>query len=265
MYTEFISRRKMMRLKKLLALGMATTFVFASTMTAFADDTVVKEADTAGAYSATVTVTDTITTPIINVTVPTSTSFTIDPYEIAGEGQIVSTGQTIINKSNVGIAVGATLTGKIDTAGGSGVTLASAALKGTETTKSAFLYLNVVEGVVDTEADGYDADDDTTWTIKEKTAGTLSAAYDSKSTSQIVLATKAATKAGMVTLAAANYKNNDGEVQDEYQSDATYAMYKICGSVATKPASAWTSKDTVGVDLVFTFVPQTTKAASSSN
>lgn len=112
---------------------------------------------------------------------------------------------------------------------GSEAVLATAPLKGTETTKSVFAFLE----------------------LKQKTAAadelTTAPAYDAKAATQVAFSTKGTTKKDMVTLPAGD-------------SSATYAGYKIFGDVASKPAKAWAATDTVDMSIVFQFDPVKTTA-----
>lgn len=212
-----------MKLKGFLATLMATTMVLGGTIGVSADP--ITAPNESGAYTQKVTGNSTITVPTIKITVPTDLSLTVDPYNIDGEGQINSEDRFIKNDSNVKIAVGMGLyaTKEAD----SKVTLATAPLKGTETTKSAFIYADVVSS-----ADGSTAEH------PDK--------YDAKSASQFPLAigtdAKYTTKNNMITL-------------DKGNSSPTYAAYKFAGTVATNNKEAWTDKDKLTVNVVFNFTP----------
>ncbi len=214
-----------MKLKGFLATLMATTMVLGGTIGVFASsDPKVIDSDTDGAYTTTVSGSSEITTPEIKITVPTDLSLTINPYNIGGTGQITSADQYIKNESNVGIAVGMEL---YATKGEeSKITLATAALKGSETTKSAFIYADVVS------SDGETA--------------THATSYNARSDGQILLAIgtegQHTTKTKMITLDAGN-------------NEATYAAYRFQGEVATNNKEAWTDKDILTVNVVFNFTP----------
>lgn len=214
-----------MRAKKLLATLLATTMVFGTTMSVFAAEPI-SAPDENGVYSSTVEGNSEITTPTIKITVPTSVSLTIDPYNIGNKGQIASEDQFIKNESNVPISVGMGLYAtKADET--CEIVLATAALKGTETTKSVFAYADIVA-----------SDDGSTATHAE--------AFDTKSTSQFALAygtaEKHTTKANMITLAKGS-------------ESATYAAYRFQGAATTKNAKAWASTDVLTVTVVFNFTP----------
>lgn len=212
-----------MKLKGFLATLMATTMVLGATVGVSATE-ITAPSDT-GAYTSTVSGDSTVTTPTIKITVPTDISLTVDPFNIGGDGQVTSEDQYIKNESNVDIAVGM---GLYATKGeSSDIVLATAPLKGTETTKSAFIYADVVSST-----DGQSADH--------------TATYDAKSTSQFPLAigteSKYTTKNNMITLKAGD-------------ENATYAAYKFMGSVTTKNTKAWADTDVLTVNVVFNFTP----------
>lgn len=221
--------------KKLLTLALAGVLALSSSTMALAADKVV-ENPTDGVYSATVDVTTETTVPTIKVTVPGELTVGINPYKleyaIGGENytdSIANVEQSIKNESTVAVSISATAGA---TAKGEAV-LATTALKGTETTKSIFAYLEMKE-----KAD-------------EDTPATFATAYDTKATNQVVFTAKATTKKDMVTLAAGD-------------STATYAGFKIFGGVAAKPAKPWTSTDGVDLSLVFTIDPVVATPASGS-
>ncbi len=155
--------------------------------------------------------------PTINITLSDTSAKKIglNPYGLAYEAA----------ESDVAISVSATA----KAVAGSEAVLATAPLKGTETTKSVFAFLE----------------------LKQKTAAadelTTAPAYDAKAATQVAFSTKGTTKKDMVTLPAGD-------------SSATYAGYKIFGDVASKPAKAWAATDTVDMSIVFQFDPVKTTA-----
>lgn len=216
--------------KKILSLGLATVLALSSVSMAFAADVAIETTDANGAYASEVPVDSTTKVPAIKVTVPTASSIGINPYQmefkvgdVTAKTQIISADYYIKNESDVPIAVDVTVTGKIDSP--SEAVFATAALKGNETTKSVFLYMEI----------GAAADD--------STPASYGNAYDAKSPNQILVGTKAVTKKATVELAAG-------------KEAPTYASYKFFGATATNPAKAWTDADEVGATVVFSFVPQ---------
>lgn len=205
---------------------MALSMVLSGSIIASADT--ITTPNEAGVYSQDVTVDTTVKVPTISVDVPASASIAINPYNLeydvdgtAYTDSIVSVEQTITNESDVAVSVGATA--KAAASSGSDVVLATAALKGTETTKSVFAYLEL--------APKTDA----------STPGTYSASYNSKAANQLVLG-KETTKSDMITL-------------DAGDDTPTYAGFKVIGSAASKPAKSWTENDTVDVTLTFNINP----------
>lgn len=223
-----ISRRKDMK-KKVMALVLAGAMLIGGSFTALASEINTAES---GAYSAKLEAESGIKTPTIKITVPTAVAVTLNPYKIKttvgsntdSQEQIVSDTYFIKNESNVEIRVDASL--KMTPATGGKVVLASAPLTGKETTKSAFVYLDV-----SSSADG---------TTKYNYASELS--FDKTSKSQIVGGKTAAKKTGLINL-------------DAGDLSATYAKYTFGGGCATTNTEAWASTDTVAVELIWTFVP----------
>ena len=216
--------------KKIISLALATAMVMGGAMSVSATEIT---SDTEGIYSSDVTMATDVKVPEIKITVPTENSITLNPYGIAvGDDnktdKIVMNGTaednfTIKNESNVQIGVNATAKA---TANGDAV-LATAALKGTETTKSVFLYLEV------------------------KTGAEYAAKYDTKATNQLAFAAKGATKENIVTLAAGD-------------SSATSCEYAILGDCSSTPEKAWTADDNVTLELTWSFTPQLAKPAASN-
>jgi hypothetical protein len=217
--------------RKLVSLALATAMVLGGTFTAFADDeatptsvTITGPAAETG-YESKVTVSTDLEVPEVKITVPTTANITLNPYSIEiGDDKDTSTivmeKGTITNESNVPIAVTAAVKGTAP----KDVTLATAALKGTETTKSVFMYLALYK-------DGKVPD------------------YDSKATDQIVVGTKEVSK----TITTLGIKDADDASCD----------YTFAGSCASNAAKAWTAADKVDVTLTWTFMPTANKASES--
>lgn len=213
--------------KKILALILAGTMVMGSCLTASATEI---STATDGQYKADVEVTEDITTPTIKITVPTTAAVTLNPYQLkttvgnntGATTKVVSDSYFIKNESNVAIRVDGKLQ-VVPTATTSKVVLATGALTGKETTKTALIYLDVQSASSDSD---------------KKTV----AAFDKASTSQILGGKTAVTKNGLITLA-------------EGDSTATYAHYTFGGDVVTTPAVPWSDDDTVDVSLTWVFTP----------
>lgn len=209
--------------KKILSLGLVLVMSMSASMMAFAADTVIENPNASGVYGGTdVNITGDTKVPVINITVPSDGAVGVNPYQLKhnvgdltnATDSLISPEYTIKNESNVAIRVDVAVTG---TPAGETV-FSAAALKGTELTKSVFMYFD----------------------IKEK-AGAYTD-FNLKSTSQVVVGTKTIAKKGVITLG-------------EGATTATEANYKFFGGVATNPTSAWTAADKVDVKLVFTFAP----------
>ena len=216
--------------KKILAIALLGAMTLSMNSVAFAADTVVNAPEpTSGVYKADVDVSTEVSVPTIKITVPGDTKVAINPYKMAYEMDSVeytdvlaNAEKAIKNESDVAISVSATASAKASE--GSEVVLATTALKGTETTKSVFAYLEVAEKT------------------DESTAAAFAESFNTKAANQLALTTKETTKKGMITLAAGD-------------ATATYAGFKILGDAAAKPAKAWTTADKMDISLVFSFDP----------
>lgn len=212
--------------KKILSLAMAGALVLSAGSVVSAADTTIS-APTDGVYSGTVEATGEMETPTISITMSDTTGKKVglNPYGLEytlGSEQlrdsIANKAETITNASNVPISVNATTTAAIPS--GSEAVVATGALKGTETTKSVFAYLQIALG------DSVTSDK-----------------YDTKAANQLIFATKSTTKKAMVKLDASTGTNKK-------------ATYKIFGDLAKKPAKAWADADTVDFKIVYQFEPE---------
>lgn len=202
-----------MKKNKLFALVLACVMVLSMATPAFAEE---------------LNITGSTQAPTINVTVPSTGTVIINPYEMEvtqGDAEvtdkIISATQYIVNESDVAIGITVAITG---TASGNAV-LATAALKGTETTNSVFMYLEIAKATAD------DGTGDPTW-----------AESYTKAAGQIIVTSKETTTKDVLVLGAGD-------------ETATYAAFRLAGDVASKPATAWTTTDKVDVKIVFTFNP----------
>ncbi|MCI8307369.1 MAG: hypothetical protein HFH14_04895 [Lachnospiraceae bacterium] len=227
--------------KKILSMALACALVLSTGQTAGAADTNITTPQD-GVYKSEVEVSTEVTIPTINITLSDTSSkkVGINPYKLKFSvndsteltDTIANLEETITNESNVAIAVNVTT--KAEVPQGSKAVVATAPLKGTEITKSVFSYLQIKE--------------------KDSAAAALTtapAAYDAKSNELIAFAAKETTKKAMVTLAAGD-------------TTATYAGYKIFGDVASKPAEAWTTDDTLKFSIVFQFEPVVADSAAGN-
>lgn len=204
--------------KRFVAGMLSSAFVLSLGMSAFAADDAVLDGTT---WTNDVTVTVTTEVPTIKVTLPTTADITINPYkmevEVDGETyseSIISPEYTITNESDCGVKITATASA---TAGGDAV-IASSALKGTESTKSIFLYIDSAYGDV-----------------------AYADAYNSKSTNQLAITSKEASKTIMELAAGADA--------------AQEGTYMIKGDAASAPDEPWKATDTATVTLSFKVDP----------
>ena len=172
--------------------------------------------------------------PIINVTIPTSAEVYINPFqlplEIDGESrreQIICSPAIIASASDVPLKVGVTVTGAVKE--GSDMTLAAAPTGGTGTSKSAFVYFEIVQSDWDYVRNGL-------W----------AAAYDPAK--HIAVDARAAqTKTDLVTLSPLN---KYGEI-----AKGGYAQFRLAGDAVRKPTNEWNTNDGINVTVAFTFTP----------
>lgn len=231
--------------KKILSMALACALVLSASQTVgAAGDTTIDAPDaTTKAYEAKVEATTDVTVPTINITLSDTSSkqvginpygleYTINGISEKQKDAIPNREETITNNSNVPIEVNVTTQAEVSQ--NSEAVIASSTLKGTETTKSVFAYLQIK------------AKD------SNSAALTTTPAYNTKDDTLIAFGTKATTKKAMLTL-----KAKEG-------STASYAGYKIFGQVAEKPAKAWATTDTLKYTIIFQFQPVAIKAASGS-
>lgn len=216
-----------MNFKKIMSTALASVMALSLAVPAFAAD---------GDLEQNAAITGTTQAPTIKITVPATGAVTVNPYKMAVSvdgsdvtDQIISATQYIENASDVAIKVSAEVTG---TAAGN-LAFATATTQGTKavTTNSVFMYLEM------DVADKNDGTADPTWAT----------AYDSKSTKQILVSTKATKKADMLTLAAGT--------GTAAASTGGYAAFHLAGDAASTPTTAWAAADKADVAIVFTFTP----------
>lgn len=218
-----------------LSAAMAMAMAASMTVPALAADTTVDKTGEDGKYSAKTTITGELKAPTIKLTVPQTGTVIINPYEMTVNSeatgnedvsdQIISATQFIKNESAVDINVSATVIGK--PAEGGEAVLATSALKGSETTKSVFMYLEIGESS--------DGSADPSW----------KGSYVSSDPNMVAVTSRSTTKANMYTLPSAG----------DDSSTPTYAGFRLNGAAASKPTKAWTTNDKVDVEIAFTFDP----------
>lgn len=226
-----------MNFKKIMSSALAGVMALSLAVPAFA------AANTETSLEQNTAITGSTQAPTIKITVPATGTVTVNPYkmEVTVDGdkvtdQIISATQYIVNGSNVAIKVSAEVTG---TAAGN-LAFATATTQGTKavTTNSVFMYFEM------DVADKGDGTADPTWAT----------AYDSKSTKQILVSTKAAKKTDMVTLAAGT-----GTAAG---AAGGYAAFHLVGDAASAPTTAWVAADKANVAIAFTFTPTVTPTAA---
>lgn len=216
-------------MKKVLSLVLALALVLTLAAPAFATPNVSAPDATTGLYGAENNITGSTEAPTIAVTIPTTGSVTVNPYKMTVSidstnytDQIISAPQFIKNESDVDIAIDVTTTGEV--AQGSEAVFATNNVGSTVTTKSVFLYFEIMAAT-----DG-------------STAPTWGTAYDSKAANMVAVAAKATTKKDVIKMGAGD-------------STETYAAFHLAGNAATNPTKAWTSNDKVNVKIAFTVRP----------
>lgn len=243
-----------MKTKKLLSTLLAGAMALSLAVPAFAADETVLTGNGTDGISASTEITGTTQTPILKLTVPDSGSVIVNPYKLtvtptdgdATTDQIISATQYIKSESNVPIAVSVTVTGKLPESGGE-VVLATSALKGTETTKSAFVYFECVQAEYDLSGGNWNA---VTW------------ANGFDKAKHAVLSTKGASLSKVVTIPAA--ESADWTASTPTLTKCYGAAFHLTGSVASTSTKAWTSSDTIGATIAFTFLPQAAAASTST-
>lgn len=245
--------------RKLLTVALATTLALSSSVLAFADDQTIS--DVAGLASGqAVTVNSEVKDPTIEVTVPSSAKVVINPYKATYEDenseqqnkQVVTAAQTITNNSDVGVAVNVE---ELKAVPSEGVTISATSVGGAKssvTTKSAFLYLEMVGGKSD------------------KTD--FAAAYDAKSANQLVIPgikaddskTQPASKDSMVILGS---KTETGKNTAKFQitGDVVAIPTKVDTDTKKTVKDLWGTSDTINVTFKLTFTPQVAETTSASS
>ena len=206
----------------------------------FAADTAISDLGSDGVATQQVTFTSTTAMPTLKVTVPTTADVVLNPYKIAvttpisGNDTIMSPEYEIKNESDCGIAVSAT----VKATPGGGAAMATAALKGTETTKSVFMYLETTD-TTDTYYGEYVAKK-----VTAKKGESLSAEQEAANKAcdaQMVITTKETTKE-IATLAAGN-------------TTAQSIFFKVQGDAVTAPKTPWVAADKVDLAMTLKITP----------
>lgn len=207
----------------------------------FAADTEISDLGSDGYASQQVTVTSTTAMPTLKVTVPTTADIVLNPYKInvttpiTGNDTIISPEYEIKNESDCGITVSAT----VKATPGGAAAIATAPLKGTETTKSVFMYLETT-----TTSDTYYADGYVAKKVTAKSGQTLSPEQEAANAAcdaQMAITTKDTTK-DIATLAAG-------------KTTAQSIFFKVQGDAVTAPKTPWVAADKVDLAMTLKITP----------
>lgn len=259
-----------MKAKKLAALGLASALSLSLASPAFAAST-----------NKTTKITGTYQEIAIDVTVPTTGTATINPYGLPVKVQSTETTGTkktlvtisgqkittmpmaIYSKTEVGLLVGATVTGEIK---GENLKLATATIPDGATTNTALIYLetkaskreetNLADANSTTKVGPFEAWDATA----NNNAGdvvsdvvnelnTWKATTYTDARNQILVGTTAKTKNGIGYLTAGDKDNNNA------LKSGGAMWFRLAGDVVANPKTAWTKSDGVTVTVAFTFTP----------
>lgn len=235
---------------RVLSGALAGALAVTMAVPAFATSTVIE-----GSYEA----------PTIEVTLPQTGEALINPYGMPVElnpsattpssivgAQIVTKPLAIVNNSAVDLKVSATVTA---TAKGD-LRLATSKPSSSDTTKSAYVYLQMTNSTLDVNnaptagADaiaGMGLDD-----VAEAVAAWEQKAYTS-ATDLLLSGTAAATKNDMLVLKASD-ASGDAQV-------GSVGLYRLAGQVVASPRDAWAEADGFTATVAFSFRPDFTSAS----
>lgn len=227
-----------MKMKRFLATATALSLLVGTTCFAADDATIGSIGDAAEGTA--VEVSGSVEVPTISITVPTTADIVINPYQMsvtpdgaeASTNAIICPEYTITNESNVAVAVNVVSLGA-NLENANGAVMATSVLKGTETTKSVFCYLDVHE------------------------KGKTPTAY-SKATNQLLVGTtaKPASKEAIATLAAGN--------ETPATCDFSFAGSVIANPKVTDSVKAWSGSDSISIALKYSFTPQVITTTTNS-
>ncbi len=238
---------------RVLSGALAGALAVTMAVPAFATSTVIE-----GSYEA----------PTIEVTLPQTGEALINPYGMPVElnpsattpssivgAQIVTKPLAIVNNSAVDLKVSATVTA---TAKGD-LRLATSKPSSSDTTKSAYVYLQMTNSTLDVNnAAGAGADaiagmalDD----VAEAVAAWEQKAYTS-ATDLLLSGTAAATKNDMLVLKASDTTGANPAAQV-----GSVGLYRLAGQVVASPRDAWAEADGFEATVAFSFRPDFTSAS----
>lgn len=208
----------MKMIKKFGMLALASMMALSALSVAAAETITVEEAVTTKKpdVEATLDIAATTVGAVINIDVPTTAAFILNPYKLEDKAQVLSPDLTITNYSNVDINVKLNnLVAKVE---GEGVTLAAAPVLSTSIKKEVFVWMNV------------------------KGSGEY-AAYDAKTD-----VTKIAKTTGFKALSLGDLAKS----ADQSAAGGAITM-KIDGNMST--SVVWADTDKVTVTPTYAFVP----------
>jgi len=237
--------------KKLFSLFMAVAMVATLAIPAFA------AGDPGGAVDKSLDYASTTKIPHVTVAMPASPKIILNPYGmvvntsvISGDSvvsgdrtdQIISPVLHIKNQTESAMKVGlkATATPSGD------AQLSTKPCTGKETTKSAFVMVELAETVSTTEPSWIAKMDDST-TINEKCYPQIIPTAEGKTSAAILSVSQPTTIASGDTLA------------------SNHIAIKLMGNLAGTPTGGWKETDTVGLKLEFTFTPGVANAVTCAN
>lgn len=222
-------------MKKFFAMTMAAVMAMGTTAFAAENEMVVS---------------GTVNTPTIEVEVPATLDFVINPYELEydldGEGDgtdtsnasLISPEQYIVNTGEVAVIGGMTVTGTIN--GGAAFATAPFSDAKPSTKNDIYVYTDISDVAKHTGEYGDDTD------LSENAALTYKDAYDK--TRHVLVSTKETKLANVFTLPKAT-------VADDTVTDPSYVGFRLTGEANGKAAAAWTAEQTASITVAFDFVP----------
>lgn len=219
--------------KKLLSVIMAVAMIASLAVPAFATGS-------GGAVDKNMDYSTETKTPTVTVTMPTSPQIFLNPYgmtvsvnSVDYSSQIVNPVQYIKNETaaplKVGLKATATVAGETN--------LVARPCTGRETTKNAFLMVELAQAANNNTEPTWIAKMDDTDTINER-------AYP-----QIIPLT-------------GEGKTNAAILSVDKPTTENYIAVKVLGNLAGSPTGGWTQADTANIALVFTFTPSVANAVT---
>lgn len=224
-------------MNKKLVSALLTMSIFLGTssvaMAATIDNSTTTEAE--------LTVTGEVAPAIINVEIPTSLGFKIDPFNIGKGGKVNTAVMTIENKSNVPVEIQmSNLKGTPSTSGALKLVESPSELTNEGNSKDAFLWIGQLAVTPDKNEEG-----------KFTSVKPLSTYNEAKNKQQVVTKTKGTETVSMGNLLEATY-NEEGNYS---ATNAKGKMYLgVLGDVRT--VEGWTDKDGVAITATFSVQPK---------